>query len=106
MRKPKTAAKPAPSAGATLELARHLDYPAAAPLHESLMAARGAPIVLDASSVERIGGQCLQVLLSAVVTWKSDMTALEIAKPSQGFQDGLQLLGLTVDSLIDKEITR
>ena len=106
MRKPKAAAKPAPKPVTTIELVPHLDFTAAAPLHESLLAVRGDSIILDASAVERIGGQCLQVLLSAVVTWKSDMAPFEIAKPSQGFKDGLQLLGLTVDSLIEKEITR
>ncbi len=89
----------------TIELAENLDLTAATPLTERLLAARGEPIIIDASKVERVGGQCLQVLLSAVVTWKADMMPLEIAEPSEGFENGLRLLGLSVDSLIEKEIT-
>ena len=90
---------------ALIELPEHLDLTAATPLTERLLAARGEAIVIDASKVERLGGQCLQVLLSAVVTWKADMVPLEITKPSEGFESGLRLLGLSVDSLIEKEIT-
>ncbi|BDA82706.1 chemotaxis protein CheX [Aureimonas sp. SA4125] len=88
-----------------IDLPAHLDLTAAAPLAERFLAARGEAIAIDASKVERLGGQCLQVLLSAVVTWKADLTPLSIIQPSDGFESGLKLLGLSVDSLIEKEIT-
>ena len=88
-----------------IDLPENLDLTAAAPLTERFIAARGEPVGIDASKVERLGGQCLQVLLSAVVTWKADMVPLEILKPSEAFESGLRLLGLSVDSLIEKEIT-
>lgn len=99
--------KPAPKTnGTSIDLPANLDLTAAASLAERLLAARGEPLTIDASGVEKLGGQCLQVLLSAVVTFRADMTPLEITRPSEGFEDGLRLLGLSVDSLLDKEITR
>jgi chemotaxis protein CheX len=88
-----------------IDLPAHLDLTAAGPLAERFVAARGEAIAIDASRVERLGGQCLQVLLSAVVTWKADMTPLAISKTSEGFESGLRLLGLSVDSLLEKEIS-
>ena len=90
---------------ATVELPAHLDLTAAAPLHERLLALRGEAVGIDASKVESLGGQCLQVLLSAVVTWKADMVELSFVKASAGFENGLRLLGLSVDSLSEQEIT-
>ncbi|MCQ8783917.1 STAS domain-containing protein [Mangrovibrevibacter kandeliae] len=83
-----------------------LDITAAGPLTEQLLALRGQRLTLDASSVEQIGGQCLQILLSAVATWKADMTSIEIISPSEGFERGLQLLGLAAGDLMDKEIVQ
>lgn len=94
----------APKGAATVDLPPHLDLTAATPLAEQLLALRGEAVVIDASAVERVGAQCLQVLLSAVVTWKADMNPLEITKPSEGFEEGLRLLGLSLEGLVDKEI--
>lgn len=90
----------------TIDLSPHLDLTAAGPLAERLLAARGEPVVLLASGVEKLGAQCLQVLLSAVGTWKADMTPLDIAKPSGGFHEGLATLGLTFEGLLAQEIVR
>lgn len=92
--------------GAVIDLPAHLDLTAAGPLAERLLAARGEPIVLDAAHVEKLGAQCLQVLLSAVATWKADMTELDIAQPSEGFTEGLATLGLSLDALMAQEIAR
>ena len=91
--------------GAVVDLPAHLDLTAAAPLHEQLLGLRGEAVGIDASKVESLGGQCLQVLLSAVVTWKADMVELSFVKASAGFENGLRLLGLSVDSLSEQEIT-
>lgn len=90
--------------GPVIELSAHLDLTAAGPLAERLLAMRGEPVTLVASGVEKLGAQCLQVLLSAVATWKADMTALAISDPSAGFQDGLATLGLSLDGLMAQEI--
>jgi chemotaxis protein CheX len=79
--------------GTRLSLPEVLDTAAAGQLLNDLIAARGQPLVLDASASRRIGGQCLQVLLSARSTWAADNLALRIADPSQDFLDGLALLG-------------
>ncbi|KAK0339410.1 hypothetical protein LTR94_034620, partial [Friedmanniomyces endolithicus] len=62
-----------------------LDMKAAGPLKATLMGLRGQPAVLDASNVERLGGLCLQVLLSAFKTWQADGLPLNLITPSQAF---------------------
>ncbi|WP_287799477.1 STAS domain-containing protein, partial [Acidiphilium sp.] len=49
-----------------------LDLKAASPLAQALLARRGGDLRIDAGAVERLGGQCLQVLLSARATWEAD----------------------------------
>ena len=77
----------------TLILANSLDVTAAAPLHRDLLARRGQPVTLDGSQVARLGGQCLQVLLSAQATWAADGQAFAICDPTDEFTAGLALLG-------------
>ena len=91
---------------AMLELPRHLDLPAAGPLHEQLLGLRGGALGIDASGVESLGGQCLQVLLSAVATWRADAVALRFERPSAGFENGLALLGLSLERLGEQEVAR
>lgn len=80
--------------GADLVLAPILDVRAAVPLHRELLDRRGASIVVDASAVERIGGQCAAILLSARRSWSSDGHELRIAGTSPALQEGLKLLGI------------
>jgi chemotaxis protein CheX len=77
----------------TLTLGDSLDMTAAGPLHKELLARRGHPVSLDASQVRRVGGQCLQVLLSAEATWSADGAEFQIVDPSPEFVDGLALMG-------------
>ncbi|MCQ8784077.1 STAS domain-containing protein [Mangrovibrevibacter kandeliae] len=93
-----------PSEGVAVELPAVLDIKAATPLAEQLSSLRGEAVALDASKVEQVGGLCLQVLLSAVATWKADGQPLELAAPSDAFEDGLKLLGLSVEQLLEKEV--
>ena len=74
-------------------LADSLDMTAAGPLARELLGRRGQPVALDASNVRRIGGQCLQVLLSAQTTWAADAASFQIVDPSPEFSDGLALMG-------------
>jgi chemotaxis protein CheX len=76
-----------------------LDLKAAAPLTESLLASRGHDLLLDASQVERLGGQCLQVLVSAMLSWHADGISAEFSKPSDAFIEGLASLGMQLDGL-------
>lgn len=88
----------------TLQLAEVLDLPAAVPLAKSLVESRGAGIVIDASAVQRLGAQCLQVLLSAASTWAADGQPLAIVNRSQAFAEGLQLLGIPAESFVEGEL--
>lgn len=75
-----------------MRLSPVLDLGAAAPLWSSLCEARGRPIEIDASHVERIGGLCLQVLLAARAQWQADGHPFSIVQPSAAFADGVRLM--------------
>jgi len=74
-----------------LELSEVLDLKAAGPLHAQILGLRGAPLTIDASKVQRLGGLCLQVLLAAEATWRSDDQELTLAQPSPEFDAGWTL---------------
>ena len=76
-----------------LSLASVLDINAAAPLAAELLALRGLPVTLDASSTERLGGLCLQVPLAARSAWALDGAPFEIAGRSDAFDEALELFG-------------
>ena len=84
----------AKASGATITIPGELDIKAAAPLAAGLIAARGADLVLNASQVERVGAQCMQVLLSAAATWSADGVELALEEPSQAFIDAAAIAGL------------
>ena len=77
----------------TMQLAENLDLAAAAPLKAELLGLRGAPLALDASRVQRIGGLCLQVLLAAQATWVADDQPFSVADASPDFQTCLERMG-------------
>ena len=79
----------------TVTLGDALDMTAAGPLAAELLGHRGHPVSLDASNVRRLGGQCLQVLLSAHATWSTDGQVFEVVEASPEFTDGLALMGAT-----------
>lgn len=82
------------AAGDNIALATELDIKAANPLAAEFLAARGKDISVNASQVDRIGGQCLQVLLSAAVTWAADGAELRLVAPSPAFADAVATAGL------------
>ena len=82
-------------------LATVLDMNAAEPLKAELLARRGQPVTLDASNVERLGGLCLQVLLSARKTWAADGVDLTITPQSQGFSPQRTAFGASETNVPD-----
>lgn len=90
----KAAAKPAP---AVLRLNQVLDLNAASPLAAEFLALRGGAVEVDASAVERLGAQCLQVLLSARRTWGADGAAFAVVSASDEFTSTAALLGAPID---------
>jgi len=81
-------------ATANLRLPKSLDLRSASHLHAEFMAARGRPLTVDASGVDLVGAQCVQILVSAQQTWARDGIALTLSNPSQAFLDSLELLGV------------
>lgn len=77
----------------TVTLGDALDMTAAGPLVQELLGRRGQPLALNASGVRRLGGQCLQVLLSAQATWAADGQPFEVVEPSPEFAEGLAQMG-------------
>ncbi|MDB5441262.1 MAG: cheX protein [Caulobacteraceae bacterium] len=74
-------------------LADALDLNAAGPLAAQLIGLRGASVTLDASQVQRLGGLCLQVLLSARATWAADGQMFQVIDRSLAFDEALSLFG-------------
>lgn len=86
-----------------LTLAPVLDLNAAVALRDEILAARGMPLAVDASRVERLGAQCLQVLLSARGTWQRENREFAVEGPSAAFSASAALLGFNADLLPAKE---
>ena len=86
-----------------VELPDVLDFKAAAPLTVEFLTLRGRPVDIDASHVARLGGQCLQVLLSAAKTWKADETPFALVNPSSEFVEGLARLGVSAAEFSEGE---
>ena len=84
---------------AVLELSPVLDLVAASALQEAFTQHRGHSIRLDASGVQRLGGQCLQVLLAARAAWAVDGKNFLIEHESEEFSTSLELLGMPIADL-------
>ncbi|MCR9137864.1 MAG: STAS domain-containing protein [Alphaproteobacteria bacterium] len=87
-----------------LQLAENLDLTAVAPLHENLTSMRGEDLVIDASAVERLGGQCVQILLSAHQSWAEDDASFQIENASENFLAAIALLGVEPGDLHVTEV--
>lgn len=70
----------------SLALPTTMDIHQAEPLRNGLLALRGQSVTLDASAVDRLGGLCLQVLLSAQRTWVGDGQVLSFGAVSEAFE--------------------
>lgn len=85
----------------TYKLSEVLDIKAAVPLAEGLLAQRGSELLIDASRVERVGAQSLQILLSAISTWHADGFSIEFIDPSDRFLQGLAHLGIDPEHFLN-----
>jgi chemotaxis protein CheX len=84
------------SEAALLKLDPVLGLAAATPLYDALREVRGRPVELEGAEVERIGGQCLHVLLAAKAAWAKDGSAFRIVNPSQQMTDSVELMGASL----------
>ena len=85
--------RPEQDGTARLSLEPILDLRAAARLRENLLEMQGRPVTVDGSNVQRLGGLCFQVLLSAAQTWAAEGAQFRIADASPALADALVLLG-------------
>jgi len=95
-----------PGSPALRELSEILDLKAAGQLTADFLALRGRPIDVDAARAERLGGLCLQVLLSAAKTWKMDEIPFAVINPSPEFLEGLARFGISITDLIYQDATQ
>ena len=82
-----------------LELPSILDLIAAPGLLEAFISRRGSILAVDAGEVQRLGAQCLQVLLAARAAWAADGQILRLDNPSEEFSAALELMGATPEDL-------
>ncbi len=87
----------------SLKLSAVLDLNEASALHGKLMAMRGGDVVLDASDVERVGVQCVQVLVAGARAWDEDKKSFLVEKASNAFEKTMQLIGINPANLVAKE---
>jgi len=88
----------------TLKLAAVLDLNEASELRSKLMTMRGNGITIDASGVERVGAQCMQVLMAGARAWENDKQSFAFDKVSDVFLKTIQLIGINIDHLLIKGI--
>lgn len=61
--------------------------------HAELVQRRGGDLDVEASQVDRFGAQALQLLLSAIATWREDGFRLRILDPSDAVRTAFEQLG-------------
>lgn len=89
-----------------LELPEVLDLNAASRLHEQILTLKGKEIVVDATAVKRVGAQCVQVLLAAARFWRAERLQFHVGTGSDAYATTLQLLGISDEALLPKEIVK
>lgn len=82
-----------------IKLPSSMDLVAAPILLENILEKKGYDIELDASNVQHLGGQCLQILLAAKATWEDSNHMFEIKNPSEEFVEYLKIMGLMLSDL-------
>ncbi|MBT9371970.1 STAS domain-containing protein [Rhizobium sp. CSW-27] len=88
----------------SLKLVSVLDLNEASVLHGQLSSMRGNDLSIDASGVDRVGVQCVQVLMAAANAWEEDKKQFVFEKVSDAFRKTMQLIGINIDHLLAKEI--
>ena len=84
---------------AVVVLAPVLDLRAAEPVRGERLGPPGRPVRLDGSAVERLGGLCLQLLLSAIRTWRADGQALTFINASKALTTQWSAFGASPSDL-------
>jgi len=85
---------------AKLVLPDSCDSSSAVAIKDLLVARRGAPLVVDAGQVNRVGVQALQVLIAAAHTWRADGQSYAVTNPSPALLETIALIGLSGDQFL------
>lgn len=90
---------------AKIVLPEKLDAAQLSRLFEEISGARGKPLVLDAGALRYVGAQGVQILLSAVKTWKRDGVSLRMTNATKEFSEIVSILGVESSDLAIEEIS-
>ena len=82
-----------------VKLDARLDSAAADRLRAQLSGSADGDLTLDATSVEMLGGLCLELILSARSLWSARAKAFAVDAPSAAMIDDLARYGLTPEAL-------
>jgi anti-anti-sigma regulatory factor len=88
------------SGEAKLILPDVLNSASAADIKDQLVARRGAPLIVDAGQVRRVGVQALQVLIAAARTWRTEGQSYVVTDPSSALLETITLVGLSGDQFL------
>ncbi len=84
-----------------VKLPAHLDLSAGEEIAEVLEHLRGLPVNIQADEVSHLGGIFLQLLIGAQKQWLKDEAPFSLTAPSEAFQKGMALLGVS-ESLFEE----
>jgi chemotaxis protein CheX len=87
-----------------LVLPGRMDASSLTQTHAELVQRRGSDLDLKASEVDRFGAQALQLMLSAIATWREDGFRLRITEPSEAVNNAFEQLGCMPILNAQKEI--
>ena len=88
------------------ELPAVLDLVAAHGLLEAFTVRRGRALTVEAGAVQRLGAQCLQILLAARAAWAADGLELRLENSSPEFSAALELMGVAPAELEHHALTK
>lgn len=86
-----------------LVLPQIIDLRAVEALKSEFLQARGQALTVDASGVERLSGLGLQVLLSAIRTWKADGQVLTFINVADAMTDQWSSFGAPLNDLVAQD---
>ena len=89
----------------TIQLPEQSTTATVAEVYASLKEAEGTPVEVDASQVQRLGAQVVQVLLAAEARWQEQSQGFSISQPSDAFVETGRHLGLAHHLPADVEVS-
>ncbi|MDR9485210.1 MULTISPECIES: STAS domain-containing protein [Sediminimonas] len=92
------------SPGTQIDLPERLDFTACGALFDAICNQRGRPLLLQAGNVEFLGALAAEILIRAKAEWQTDGLGFELINPSKGLVQGLSLLGIPQDTLIQEDL--